>query len=330
MPNFNTPENKGVIWNLMFQGGVFQGISDSQVKNVKRDFDAKVDDIAARNPNSANLTSLNKVVITEMMNDVKKYAMSRAFAGDENPARGTASVGARMFKEQPQAPRGTSREVSEQRQKLFQKGLESRQNDFSGMMNKRIPDTIDFSDESDKPIGAEMDNMVANFITDREKQLNVVLDTQDSRDGGEWINKDNTNSVIHIKIGDEAKLDARSIVEVAPKQVTFSQNTPSVGMPGFLNKLKKKPDDLATKHKKPDDHTSPRKKPDDHTALHEKLDRILTGQDEILSLLRKSERRNADTTESYRRPAYASQEPDDGGRKNNDDMNWNEIGRAHV
>ena len=137
------------------------------------------------------------------------------------------------------------------------------------------------------------------------------------------------------KIGDEAKLDARSIVEVAPKQVTFSQNTPSVGMPGFLNKLKKKPDDLATKHKKPDDHTSPRKKPDDHTSLHEKLDRILTGQDEILSLLRKSERRNAETMDSYQRPTYTLQEPDDGrptyasqgsddGRREyNDDRNWN-------
>jgi len=318
MPGFNTPQNKGAIWNLMFEEGMFQGINDNQVKNVKKDFDAKVNDIAGRNPNSKNLTSLNKTVITEMMDDVRKYTASQAFSGDENPARGKQGL--------PQPPRGTAREVSDQRQKQFQKGLESRQNDFSGMMNKGIPANIDFSDETDKPIGDEMDNMVANFITDREKQLNVVLDTQDSREGGEWINKDNTNSVLHIKIGDEAKLDTRSIVEVAPKQVTFSQATPSIEMPGFLNKLKKKPDDnksLKKKlddnkslKKKPDDHTSLKKKPDDFTSLNEKLDRILRGQDEILGLLRKSEPSNI-------RLNYASQEPDDGARKYNDDRNWN-------
>jgi len=146
--------------------------------------------------------------------------------------------------------------------------------------------------------------------------LNVVLDTQVSGGGGEWINKDNTNSVLHIKIGDEAKLDTRSIVEVAPKQVTFSQATPSIEMPGFLNKLKKKPDDNKSLKKKPDDHTSLNKKPDDHTSLNEKLDRILRGQDEILGLLRKSEPSNI-------RLNYASQEPDDGARKYNDDRNWN-------
>ena len=68
-------------------------------------------------------------------------------------------------------------------------------------------------------------------------------------------------------------------------------------MPDFLNKLKKKPDDFTA-------------------ALNEKLDRILRGQDEILTLLRKSETSNI-------RRSYASHEPDDGVRKYNDDRNWN-------
>jgi len=288
MPNFNTPQNKGVIWNLMFEGGMFQGINDNQVKNVKDDFDAKVNDIEGRNTGSENLTALNKAVITEMMNDIKKYKGQQPIASREQLAT----------QEQQRAPPGTAKEVSDKRQKLFQKGLETRQNDFSDMMNQGKPDTIDFSDKNDKPIGEEMDNMVASFIAARENQLNVVLDTQDSKEAGEWINKDNINTSQHIKIGDDAKLDTSNIVEVplAPKQVTFSQDTSSKKMPDFLNKLKKKPDDF--------------------TALNEKLDRILRGQDEILSLLRKSEPSNI-------RQSYASQEPDDGVRKYNDDRNWN-------
>jgi hypothetical protein len=290
MPNFNTPQNKGVIWNLMFEGGVFQGINDSRVQSVKDDFDAKVNDIEARNPGSENLTDLNKAVITEMMNDVKKYKTAQPTAGSKKTAPAN--------QERPGVPRGTAKEVSDQRQKQFQKGLETRQNDFSDMMNEGKPDTIDFSDKNDKPIGAEMDNMVASFIAARENQLNVVLDTQDSKEAGEWINKDNTNSSQHIKIGDDAKLDTSNIVEVAPapKKVSFVQNNAPTEIPDFLNKLKKKPDDSR--------------------ALHEKLDQILRGQEEILSLLRRPEASSA-------RRSYASQEPDNGVRKYNDDRNWN-------
>lgn len=289
MSNFNTPQNKGVIWNLMFEGGMFQGIGDNQVQNVKNDFDAKVKDIFARSSGGENLTDLNKAVITEMMLDVKKYKVPQTAASGNKQAN--------VRREQPVAPRGTAKEVSEQRQKLFQKGLETRQNDFSDMMSQGKPDTIDFSDQNDKPIGKEMDNMVASFIAARESQLNVVLDTQDSTEAGKWINKDNTSDPQHIKIGDDARLDTNSIVEVmpSPKQVTFSQDNPSSGPSDFLSKLKKKPDDSR--------------------LLHEKLDIILKRQDEILSLLRKPE-------PSTISRSYASQEPDDGVRKYNDDRNW--------
>lgn len=297
MSNFNTPQNKAVIWNLMFEGGIFQDINDSQVKNVKNDFDAKMNDIAARSSDSEDLTALNKAVITEMMNDMRKYKKPHPATGGEIPtADGKSPANANQIR--TLAEHGTAKEASDRRQKLFQKGLETRQNDFSSMMNQGKPDAIDFSDNTDKPIGAEMDNMVASFIAARENQLNVVLDTQDSKEANKWINKDNTNPSQHIKIGNDAKLDTSNIVEVAPapKQVTFVEDTSSAGIPGFLNKLKKKPDDFR--------------------ALHEKLDRVLRGQDEILSLLRRSE-------EPKTSRGYESPEPDDGVRKYNDDRNWN-------
>ena len=58
-----------------------------------------------------------------------------------------------------------------------------------------------------------------------------------------------------------------------------------------------------------------KKKPDDSGLLHEKLDIILRKQDEILSLLHKPEPSSISRN-------YASQEPDDGVRKYNDDRNW--------
>jgi hypothetical protein len=289
MSQFSTMQNKGEIWNLMFEAGVFQGINDDQVQNVKNHFDAKVSSIAAQSSDRDDLTTLNKTVITQMMNDVKKYKLPNTGSGPRPSAGGDPKLQLHQ--------RGTAKEASDQRQKLFQKGLETRQNNFSDMMNQKKPDTIDFSDQNDKPIGAEMDNMVEKFIAARESQLNVVLDTQDSKQAGEWINKDNVNTGQHIKIGDDAKLDTSNIVEVAttPRQVTFAQDKPSSGVPDFFNKLKKKPDDIA--------------------GLHDKLDRILNRQDEIFSLLKKSDQPEASIV-------AALEESDDGERRYNDDRNW--------
>lgn len=300
MENFNTQQNKGAIWNLMYQEGIFQDIKDDHVQNVKADFDKKMNEISGRKTDNNSLTELNKTVITEMINDMAKYKTV-----SYNDSYNDRNV--------------TAKDISDKRQMMFQKGLEKRQNDFTNAMNERKPDKMNFSDEPDKPIGAEMDSMLADILASRESQLNIVLDTQsqssNAKEANNWINKDSTmqgqaNKVQHIKIGEPAILgivdEVVSTIPSPTKKVSFEE------IPSFLDKLKKKPDKII--------------------ELNAKLDILIQGQNKIIELLSNKEKiteHAEEVSELYinkeipkNPPRYASPEPDDGIRKYNDDRNW--------
>ena len=39
---FSNQKNKALLWNLMYEGGVFKGISSQYLENVKNEFERKI------------------------------------------------------------------------------------------------------------------------------------------------------------------------------------------------------------------------------------------------------------------------------------------------
>jgi hypothetical protein len=236
---FNSTKNKGTLWNLMYENGLFDGIESKFVNNVKTDFEKKISQISLNISQVDNLTILNKQVIADMMNNILKYKNIQKV--DEPP------------------PLITSTDITEQRQKVFNNVLQTKKNEFDSMMNKNVPNKIDFSDVADKPIGSEMDKILAETIAWREKQLNVVLETQDQKEASAWINREqdkdsnNKSSIKNIKIGQPTILDNENIVNlkkpVIEKRVNFdlSSDTKSkndyINTDNFLSMLKQKSND---------------------------------------------------------------------------------------
>ena len=161
---FNSTKNKGTLWSLMYENGLFEGIESKYVNSVKNDFEKKISQISLNISQVDNLTILNKQVISDMMTNILKYKNIEQASHIQQPP-----------------PLITSTEITEQRQKVFNNVLQTKKNEFDSMMNKNIPNKIDFSDAADKPIGSEMDKILAETIAWREKQLNVVLETQDKK-----------------------------------------------------------------------------------------------------------------------------------------------------
>jgi hypothetical protein len=239
---FNSTKNKGTLWNLMYENGLFDGIESKFVNNVKTDFEKKISQISLNISQVDNLTILNKQVIADMMNNILKYKNSEASPQLPQPP-----------------PLITSTEITEQRQKVFNNVLQTKKNEFDSMMNKNVPNKIDFSDIADKPIGSEMDKILAETIAWREKQLNVVLETQDQKEASAWINREqdkdsnNKSSIKNIKIGQPTILDNENIVNlkkpVIEKHVNFdlSSDTKSkndyINTDNFLSMLKQKSND---------------------------------------------------------------------------------------
>jgi hypothetical protein len=165
----------------------------------------------------------------------------------------------------------TSAEVQTKKQAQFQKGLQTKQEEFNRLIQPVKPQTIDFADKiDDEPIGSEMDIKLSQTIAWREQQLSQVVEKQNPVEANDWINNgkkvsgtayahtnannaNNTkpiiNSTNHIKIGDPTNIDESSFINL--KKVSFAEdNNKDTNNKGtnnkssipfnFMDKLKKK------------------------------------------------------------------------------------------
>jgi hypothetical protein len=208
---FTSQDNKRILWEIMTEHNVFKGISGIYVNNVKKDFERTVKTRANSIIDKDDILSLNKQVIMNMVEEVKKYI----------PANVPAHVNGPI----------TSQEALTKKQEKFQRGLESKQEEFNTLIQPPKPPVIDFSDKlDDDPIGSEMDIKLAETIAWREKQLSQVLEKQDTTKATDWIkngkqeltntiNNQDTNT--HIKIGQPTSID--DIINI--KKVSFSENS---------------------------------------------------------------------------------------------------------
>ena len=225
---FTSNQNKGLIWNLLSKDGAFNTIPNSQANRVKEEFDRKIETIAIQITPADNLINMDKRVISEMMNELKKYTQPKP--SDEMNYNAA--------------------DIAQKRQKAFEAELNTKKKDFDTFNNTPVPDKIDFSDDLDTPMGSEMDKILAEQIALREKQLNMVLQTQDKEAATKWIQ--NPSEVIKpeepakLKIGENVKLDIKE-PPIKAKKVNFSDNVANnVGAnnvadnDNFLSLLKRK------------------------------------------------------------------------------------------
>jgi hypothetical protein len=250
-------QNKGFLWNLMYENGLFENVHQQFVGDVKALFEGTIAKVGQGSHSETNLTALNKQVISEMMTSMQQFK-------DKVPNDKGHHVPV------------TAEEISTKRQEQFTKNVAKKKGDFDHHINSKKPTEIDFADDADSPIGGEMDNLVARAISKRENDLNVVLDRHDSSVGTAWINKDNDRDPeipkeLHIKIGDATPLADRSVTEVEAKRVTFTEPPTSEYSDSFLGMLK----------------SVPVLEPSPDITMENRLDAIEASQREILGLLNK-------------------------------------------
>jgi hypothetical protein len=164
MSGFAGQENKRVLWGILYEGGVFNHIDAGQLDKVKHIFEEQV----------AYINTTHSGTVMEM----NKEAM-RAIVNKLEPLKTRA--------EEVPRPAGQA-QVKEQRALEFDNSLKSRQEEFTGLINAAKPQRIDFSDGTeDKPIGSEMDRLLAEATARRERELSMVVSSQDVKAGEEWI-----------------------------------------------------------------------------------------------------------------------------------------------
>ena len=230
-PEFNSNLNKEIIWNLLIEYGAFKYIDNKFFNVFKQNFENTV---LKYSLSSDPILELNKRVLQDILKEAANYKTTR------NPETLISAA-----------------DVSASRQAAFQKGLQTKQNEFTQMINKSVPNKIDFSDPlptlDEEP--SEMDKKLAEVIARREQQMNMVLATQQppasvpvvvtSKDRFDAPN--NRNLKIGAELGqlDVVNLKSSNNKYIATKKVSFidlpdTSFSVDESYDAFLSQLKKK------------------------------------------------------------------------------------------
>lgn len=210
MSEFVSNENKAILWDILSEQNLFEGIDIKYRYEIKDSFEQTIL-LVEKQGRGLSLIEKNKDVIKNMVIVLDSFRRQKQ----------TQSTVPRQY---------TNEELHKERQKAFERELQRKQTEFDGLTRK-IPEKIDFSDKTDEKIGDKMDLLLAETIASREKQLKQVLQVQDPEMATKWIEKGNQNGItnvmipdnfeqqdlsqnINLKIGEEAQILENQIVNL--------------------------------------------------------------------------------------------------------------------
>ena len=162
---FNSNNNKGLIWGLLQESNIFQGIDDKQFPKIQAILEDTINNIEATQ-SSYDLMAKNKMAMAELI-----------FKINTEKNKPVKSSKVQMIY--------TSDDLSKERKDNFNNKLKQQQDNLNTYINPKVPEEPKFKDDGDKPIGDDMDRLIAERMANRERELDVP---QISKEAEEWIN----------------------------------------------------------------------------------------------------------------------------------------------
>ena len=162
---FNSNNNKGLIWGLLQESNIFQGIDDKQFPKIQAILEDTINNIEATQ-SSYDLMAKNKMAMEELI-----------FKINTEKNKPVKSSKVQMIY--------TSDDLSKERKDNFNNKLKQQQDNLNTYINPKVPEEPKFKDDGDKPIGDDMDRLIAERMANRERELDIP---QISKEAEEWIN----------------------------------------------------------------------------------------------------------------------------------------------
>ena len=210
--SFVKNENKGMLWGLLQDSNIFDGIGNEKFTKVQELFEDCIRYININNP-TLSLLEKNKMTMETML---KKISDEK-----NKPKRNIQMI----YK---------AEDIQHKREEEFIIKLKEQQDSMNMMMNPTKPKEVSFSDDSsgyDKPIGDEMDRLIAERLASRERELEIPAITKETE---VWLNTNANNANISLN---EKKVS----FNINPINSTTNENTIQNSI---FNKLKRKTNDI--------------------------------------------------------------------------------------
>lgn len=225
---FISNNNKELIWGILQETNIFNGIESNHFNKIHQLFE---DTISTIHTNSTNMTLLekNKVAMDTLIKKINGGHHKPSSNQNTNPI--------------PVEIIYKSEDLQQKRSDDFNIKLKEQQDNLNTLINPNKPKDISFIDETsseDKPIGEEMDRLIAERLASRERELEIPSMTAETET---WINN---NRDVKLTIDDKKVSFNENINEIKDESYQTYQSVEkskieSTPEKSIFNKLKRKP-----------------------------------------------------------------------------------------
>ena len=193
--NFNSTENKGLLWKTLSDNGLFNGIDSNRFAEVQHNFENTIREILSETYGNKNINGQqqNHLFIERMITNLKQFKSNEIY---------------------------TAKDIKEKRKTDFDKELEEKQRNFDSMMKKDMPKNVEFSDEA-RSKGQQIEEKLEN--------IDILLEQQQREREKDLFNIQNRNS----SVNENSMIVSNNIIESTNIESTNNQQSslPSVLFP---------------------------------------------------------------------------------------------------
>ena len=177
---FITNENKALLWSVLHGGGKFTGIPDKQLHNIQEMFELTIREMSEhyrRLNQPTDLSIMNKEAVIVICKKIESAKMQQSQQQQQQPYQNHPQ---QIYqKKQQQVPQletvYTAQELQKERQNAFQNEFKKKEEEMYSILRLKKPEEINFTDDVyDKPIGNDMERLLAEALASREKELEQI------------------------------------------------------------------------------------------------------------------------------------------------------------
>ena len=261
-------ENKFLLWSVLQESDVFQNIPNNRFDDIRATFDKVLNNYNQNSDSSIkqDMVSMNKEVIPILLNKINAISTSQVSMSN--------SASQKKLEVVYRAEDMRVEDIHKKRAEEFNNKIQEQQTNMNELLQPKKPKEVSFADTNeDKPLGGDMDRLIQDMLTSRERELETIAASQsDINDAKKWIGTSETTEKEKLVI--EKHVIEKHVIEkpVIEKPIIDYENiTSSIIMP----------------HNNDNDIMSKFKKKDPYREVMDEIKALKRNQDKMMKLLEK-------------------------------------------
>jgi hypothetical protein len=242
-------ENKSLLWSVLQESDVFQNIPNNRFDDIRATFDKVLNNYNQNVDSSSikqDMVSMNKEVIPILLNKINSISTSTSAVKSSQKKIEVVYRAEDMRVE----------DVHKKRAEEFNTKIQEQQTNMNDLLQPKKPKEVSFADnKEDKPLGGDMERLIQDMLTSRERELETISATQgDINDAKKWIGTSETTEKkiplnegrvlegrvkeIHINEGHIKEIQVLESIDSQDENITDTRIIPKNN--DIMSKFKKK------------------------------------------------------------------------------------------